>query len=237
MRKVSPGRPSRLHIAFACVLTAAIAWTASSAVAQDDEELEWDTKIMRRFLKDLGLQRDGGSQIEYRERAPLVVPPSRSLPAPRNEAAVGSNPAWPRDPDLKRNQDATSTAAQRAKIKGTAAESAIDEGRPLRPNEMPRGGVATTASTPGTTTTPEDGARPMRPSELGHTKGLWGLLSNVGPEKTESVPFPGEPDRASLTAPPAGYQTPSPAHPYGKTPTKHRSKAADPNDRAVNTSR
>jgi hypothetical protein len=66
-----------------------------------------DTKLMRQFLKDLGLRRDGEG-IDYRERAPLVVPPSRNLPPPQSEASVTANPAWPKDPDVQqRNVAAT----------------------------------------------------------------------------------------------------------------------------------
>jgi hypothetical protein len=224
----------------ACALAAAIASTGTAAFAQDDEEdLPWDTKIMRRFLKDLGLQRAGDqASIEYRERAPLVVPPSRDLPPPRRESSVTDNPAWPKDPDLeRRRQEAAATAASRAKLKGTAAEAMIENGRPLRPSEMPRGGATASIPTPGTTTTPEDGARPLKPAELGAKKGLWDMLSSVGPEKPESAPFSGEPPRAALTDPPSGYQTPSPGQPYGIAPTRHQSKAAKQEDRAVTSGR
>ena len=85
--------------------------------------------------------------------------------------------------------------------------------------------------------TPEEAARPLKPSELGANKGLWGMLSSVGPEKTESTPFTGEPARTTLTEPPSGYQTPSPAHAYGVSPTKHRPQAAKQEDRSIGTAR
>jgi hypothetical protein len=242
MRKITPGGRSRLHVAFACALAIAVAWSTTAAFAQeDDEDVPWDTKIMRRFLKDLGLKRSGDSDgIEYRERAPLVVPPGRDLPPPRSETAVTNNPAWPKDPDVaKRRQDAINTAAQRAKIKG-ANEAMIEEGRALRPDELrapPGSGAPAAAAIPGTTVTPEEGARPLRPAELGQKKGLWDMLSAVGPDKPEYAPFNGEPPRTALTAPPPGYQTPSPGQPYGVTPEKFRPKAADQADRAVTSGR
>src|SRR5262245_63018847 len=49
-------------------------------------------------MKDLGLRRDGEG-IDFRERAPLVVPPSRNLPPPQDGTPVTANPAWPKDPD------------------------------------------------------------------------------------------------------------------------------------------
>jgi hypothetical protein len=53
----------------------------------------------------------------------------------------------------------------------------------------------------------------MSPSELG-SKGIFGSLFKKD-DGGESAKFTGEPPRASLTAPPRGYQTPSPDQPYG----------------------
>ena len=66
--------------------------------------LPLDTKLFRQLMKDLGLRRRDGSGIEYRERSPLVVPPSRNLPQPRSETAATENPAWPNDPDVKQRK-------------------------------------------------------------------------------------------------------------------------------------
>jgi hypothetical protein len=43
-----------------------------------------------------------------------------------------------------------------------------------------------------------------------------------------SASFTGEPPRTNLTAPPTGYQTPSPAQPYANSKEKYESKAVDP---------
>ena len=52
-------------------------------------------------MEGLGLKRDGEANINYQERAPLVIPPSRNLPPPeRTDAAIANNPAWPKDPDV-----------------------------------------------------------------------------------------------------------------------------------------
>src|SRR3979409_1797008 len=84
------------------VVVLAMGWSAGSAFAQsadDDEDVPMDTKLFRQWMKDIGRRRDGEG-IEYRERAPLVVPPTRNLPPPQSEAAVTANPAWPKDPDV-----------------------------------------------------------------------------------------------------------------------------------------
>lgn len=48
-------------------------------------------------------------EIEYRERAPLVVPPSMKLPTPQERAAQ-RNAAWPTDPDVAARRAANANA-------------------------------------------------------------------------------------------------------------------------------
>jgi hypothetical protein len=229
MRNRVPKGRRRGAAALAGALAVALLIGSGAGVwaADDDEEVPWDTKIMRRFLKDLGLQRDG-EQIEYRERAPLVVPPSRALPPPRDAGAVTtSNPAWPNDPDVKARKAAVTN---KKKLNRTAAEAMEAEGRPLSRSELEVGRVP-----PGTDNrkpqSPEESARPMRPSELG-SKGIFSdLFSTFRSDKTEVGTFTGEPVRESLTAPPPGYQTPSPNQPYGVGPQVERHQPAKPEDR------
>ena len=202
------------------------------AFAQDDEEeVPLDTKIFRQFMKDLGLRRDGEG-IDYRERAPLVVPPSLNLPPPQSEASAAANPAWPKDPDVAaRKAEATKKKAPRR----TAAETMDAEGRPLSRAELDKGKVA--AGTPvGGSQEPEEGGRPLTPSELGGKtffKDIFSSFSNEG----ETGTFTGEPVRESLTAPPEGYQTPSPSQPYGLSPKGQKAKPTTVEDRAAGYSR
>src|ERR1700745_2625879 len=108
MRSRNPKRLRRAAAGAAVALALALAWSAGSARAEDakhDETCPLDTKLFRQFMKDLGLSRSGDGLIEYRERAPLVVPPTRELPPPRDEAEVAAKtPAWPKDPDVARRQ-------------------------------------------------------------------------------------------------------------------------------------
>src|SRR5438093_6850210 len=131
-----PTRRSRRAGILAGALALVLAgWGAGTASAQnadvDEEEVPLDTKLMRQFLKDLGLRRDGEG-IEYRERAPLVVPPKRSLPPPQDEAAVTTNPAWPKDPDVDRRKVEKTKKKQPNR---TAAEAMDVEGRPISRSE------------------------------------------------------------------------------------------------------
>jgi hypothetical protein len=214
----------RRRTAVAGTLVLAMAWGSASAWAQtaSEEELPADTKFFRKLFKEFGMQMDGEA-VEFRERAPLVVPPSRSLPPPQTGDVAARNPAWPKDPDVRRRNEAVTTAAQKARLRG-AAESMAEEGRALRPNELEVGRVATGSTE--RVVSPEESARPMKPSELGSN----GLMDFFSPKKSlgnlfsskaeETAEFTQESPRSSLTEPPPGYQTPSAAQPYGLGPAR-----------------
>jgi hypothetical protein len=185
---------------------------AAFAQDDDDEDVPLDTKILRRFMKEMGFKRSEDVGIEYRERAPLVVPPSRNLPPTVIESPPSGNPNWPKDPDVARRNEAS--AAEKAKLR-RSADAAQDEARPLRPDELEkgRGGGTATGSIGNTRPTGEDAARPLPPSQMGtgSKNMLDALFSSIGPQRPESAPFNGEPPRASMTDPPAAIERPHPA--------------------------
>jgi hypothetical protein len=200
---------------FAAVLISA---SVGSAMAGDDDEEDNlpDAVFFRNIMKGFGLKR-GDDEIEYRERSPLVVPPSRDLPPPETDVPVKrTNAAWPIDPDVKRKQEAT---AAKKKV------SSIDESRALRPNEMMPGGADVKGNTQTSipSDAPPDGA-PMKPSQLGFNG--WNF-TNLFSSPPESATFTQEPPRDSLTEPPAGYRTPAPNQPYGVTKDKTTTQAYD----------
>jgi hypothetical protein len=223
MQDRHPKRLRRAAAAAAVALAMALALSAGSARAEDpdDEDIPLDSKLWRQFMKDLGLRRDGDAMIEYRERAPLVVPPSRNLPPPRDEAEVAAKTtAWPKDPDVARRKQ--ELAAEKAKLKGNL--SVEEQMRALRPDELDKPGAGNKKSAdsksadskaPGVSG--DEASRPMMPSDLGtKTEKIFGSIwSTFTPAKPESAPFTGEPPREAMTAPPSGYQTPSPNYPYG----------------------
>jgi hypothetical protein len=210
-------------------LTLATAWGIGGAFgqnAEDEEEVPADTRILRQLLKDLGLQRDQ-SGIEYRERAPLVVPPSRDLPPPRTEATAATNPAWPNDPDIKQRK---ADAAKKKAGSKTAYEAMQDEGRRLTREELDRGRIPPSTDTTASTTKPPvdaeiEGGRRLTQKELGSKSLFSGMFSSFT-DKGETAEFSGEPPRQALTAPPPGYQTPSPSQPYGIGPQRQNQRAA-----------
>jgi hypothetical protein len=216
-------RPRRIALVGALGLVALAAMPPTAAKAQDDDEKtsiwNFDKKILDSVMRGIGLRNGNESQIEYRERSPLVVPPSRELPPPA-DANTARSAAWPVDPDVKRRQD----AAAKRKATNYRGYDPDEEARNLTPSELnPPGTTGATggnrrASAPVNTNIGDDG-KPLQPSELGYFGGLFSSFG--GSNKAEVGTFTREPPRSSLTAPPAGYQTPSPEQPYGlsgKTP-------------------
>jgi hypothetical protein len=231
MRERTAKRPRRAAAMAAVALATVIALGAAGARAADDEEdVPLDTKLLRQFMKDLGLQRDN-QPIDYHERAPLVVPPSRDLPPPRSEEEVtAKTPAWPKDPDVTQRKQAA--AAEKARLKGNV--SVEEQQRALRPDELDKPGRAAKGTdAKGTGQTAEDTSKPLTPSQLGtDTKKLFGsIVSSFTPAEPESEPFTGEPQRDSMTSPPTGYQTPSPNYPYGMGIQQDKRKASKLEDR------
>lgn len=194
------------------VLGAAAIACSAPARAADDEQT-FDQKIVRGIMDGLGFKRDGEAGINYQERAPLVIPSSRDL-APPEQANAANNPAWPKDPDVERRK----TAAAAEKNRNISDEREREQ-NPLRPDQLTPG--ARGKQQKRQAARPDDGYQPpasgfgsqVPPSELGYKGGLFGAMFDN--KKEEQAKFTGEPPRSSLTEPPPGYQTPSPAQPYG----------------------
>ncbi|HME28465.1 MAG TPA: hypothetical protein VKE53_01185 [Pseudolabrys sp.] len=196
-------------VLFGLALGAATLVFPAPARAADDD-LPIDRKIMRNIMEGLGLKRDGEEMINYRERSPLVIPPNRELPPPeRSDAAITSNPAWPKDPDVERRKAQALMENNR-----NVSDEREREQNPLRPDQLTPGGRAKKkqARTDDGYEAPASGfGSQLLPSELGF-KGFGSFFSG---KKEESAKFTGEPPRDLLTDPPPGYQTPSPDQPYG----------------------
>lgn len=190
-----------------------------------------ENRLFGGILRGLGLRSADDPAIEYRERSPLVVPPSRDLPPPQANV-VQRNPAWPVDPDVKRAKDRAD--AKRRMTAGNPNYNINDGNVNLTPAELdPPGSRTTTGSTGGGSTSVGADGKPLLPSQLGYTGGLFGWASfGFGTPKQEVGTFTSEPPRTSLTEPPPGYQTPSPAQPYGVT-RRTENEPVKPADTAV----
>jgi hypothetical protein len=209
-----PQGPTRtsLNAALAVALAAAMLILPTLARAGDDDDnVPFDTKIVRSIMEGLGLKSGREAEIDYQERAPLVIPPSHDLPPPmRPGAAIANNPAWPKDPDIERAK------VQQALENDRDIQAEIErEQNPLPPDQIAPGAKGRKVARRGAQ--PDDGNGDshyrMSPSALGYHGGLLGIFG--GKDDSATARFTGEPKRTSLTDPPSGYQTPSPDQPYG----------------------
>src|SRR5215471_1225765 len=215
---------------FGIVLVIAGSTVVFAGDNDDDGDLP-DTKLIKRFLRGLGLRNGQEAGIEYKERPPLVVPPSRNLPPPTTAGSLAvNNPAWPADPDEKRRAAERKARAERKSF------DPIKAGDPLKPSELAAGRTDKPAMKTGEG---PDHSPEMTPSQLGYTGGLWNSILGLGKTFTgeknvETATFTREPARDSLTDPPAGYRTPSTAQPYGINGKAELPKPG-PADRQVDT--
>jgi hypothetical protein len=206
------------------------AGTFAHAADDDDDEL-LDTKIFKGILKGLGLRKDEAG-IDYRERSPLVLPPSNQLnvlPSPEDVANSKKAANWPDDPDIKRVK-----LRREQERKRKPQNPGVDD-KPLSPSQMmegkataersaiPKGGEAPGKSMEGST-------QPSTNAELG-SKGFMSMFNTgLWAPKEEYTPFTGEPQRSSLIEPPPGYRTPSPTQPYGVGREKWKAPTVDKNE-------
>jgi hypothetical protein len=186
---------------------------------EDEDDKTFEEKVIEGIMKGLGGTNMENRGIDYRERSPLVVPPSLNLPAPASSAEA-TVPNWPKDPDEQRRKDAI-------KARKNTNKDPIEAARVLKPSELAQ--KSDTKSTGGESVD-QPGGNPganaiLSPSQLGYNGGFSGLF---GGSKTETATFKGEPSRESLTQPPPGYQTPSPNYAYGTGPKESLNKEYNP---------
>jgi hypothetical protein len=205
-------RPTRLTKACAALgLAVAVSLlVAPKPACAGDDDSAFYKATLGRVLESIGLKSaDDTSEIHYRERPPLVIPPGHDLPPPEKADAV-ANPAWPKDPDVRRRKLLEKQAKDRPDRETERLRSEdpkLMTPDALAPGPRPRG--VKNVDTEG----PSALGKLLSPSELGHKSGLFG---NIFRGKDDDVAkFTGEPARTSLTEPPPGYQTPSPDQPYG----------------------
>lgn len=143
--------------------------------------------------------------IEYRERAPLVVPKNReALPPPQPKAAERAK-SWPKDQEIARRE------AQRAAAARPKRDEVWD---PVSRTELDRVRSAGQGQVQG------PGADPSCNDPLGRVcnqAAMWSTLKNTkssgAEEKTQLVPGK-EAQRQYLTDPPTGYRKPTTVQKY-----------------------
>ncbi len=204
--------------ALALVLVMGLAPGIARAEDDDDSGLfSLDKKIIYEVLRSFSLtpKRTLEDQFEYRERPPLVVPPSRALPPPQTAAAAARDPNWPVEAATTRQ------AAEKRKASRPALDPE-DLANPVRPSELgPAATGAAAAAASNRSAGDGEMTDQLRPSQLGSSgffDSLFGGGNNSRPEQQPQQQvgaLAAEPRRTRLIDPPAGYQTPSPDQPYG----------------------
>src|SRR5437764_8915370 len=167
-----PNEPStslrRALMGCLCGVLLALPVAASAQQAQDDDEDTFEQKIIKNILGGMGVD-VGRAGIDYRERSPLVIPPTRDLPPPQAAGTATHNPAWPREADHK--VVIRKTKNTRATPDEPGSESV------LTPNELNRGinprAPRVTGPSQNTGSIEEANiGRPMSPSQL-NNKGIF----------------------------------------------------------------
>ena len=204
--RLNDGRRNRRTGASQLALCSALALVlcgSVSAARAGDSDVSSQESMTDQVLGTLGLHNPFEPQygINYSERSPLVVPPTRDLPPP-----VSSNgppaPNWPVD------QDAIARAAKKKEDRVSPRPDYVTESsRPLRPSEL----NVSSVNAPGTTDQ-------SSASDRGEHR--TSILNFDWLKQEDYGTFTGEPPRVSLSDPPPGYQTPSPNQPYGIVPEK-----------------
>jgi hypothetical protein len=112
---------------FGCVAVFALLAAGSGASAQEGE-------AAKSILGAIGIIPKERPPIDYRERAPLVLPPKLDLRTPTAGKIEEENANWPKDPDVA----AARRAAIEAKTPWTSSENyrANNGGSALSPEEM-----------------------------------------------------------------------------------------------------
>ena len=203
---------------------------AARAGDDDDDDKTFEEKIIEGVMKGIGATNMDNSDIDYRERSPLVVPPKIDLPPPTSASTEKAVPNWPKDPDEARRRAEIAKRKKDKKDTRDATQMSRDASRPLMPSELNAAGQKPTTSAqdarnsdslkPG-----EPNSNPLMPSDLGYSGGLMGMFKG---NTTEATQFKQEPPRESLTQPPPGYQTPSPNFMYGTGPKESLNKDFNP---------
>jgi hypothetical protein len=194
-------------------------YVAPEARADDD-----GPSVFGSIMHTLGFRRSGETYdgIDYNERSPLVVPPTRDLPPPVSSNAPPA-PNWPKDADVERKKKAKKDESPRYQT----GDSVQNASRALSPSELTPAGAR-----PGNSSGDGDSSANSQmtdPRDQGAKKSMFSGIF----KKDQYATFTGEPSRQSLTDPPPGYQTPSPDQPYGIGPAETKYKPQSVGDRAA----
>jgi hypothetical protein len=180
----------------------------------------------------LGLPTEPKEAIDYRERAPLVVPPGQNLRQPLDAAPAEQRRAnWPQDPDVTSRRKAVEDARKPMSVESVTGRD-IPSSRRMTPDEIRAGRVAgaEVPRVPATSVgTDRDG--------IDSAKNVFGglaALREMDRKDAAAGPASGslgraEPKREFLTDPPTGIRRPADNAAYRATREGRVGVRDDPN--------
>jgi hypothetical protein len=158
--------------------------SASGASADGDGE------TMKSILGAIGIIPRERPPIEYRERAPLVVPPKLELRAPLDPNATQGRAAnWPNDPDVVARQRDAAASRKLLSNNSRLSPEEIQAGR--RAGPMPASDIKVDRQSDISLMTPDQ------------------LRAQDPRNRAKPVLAGAEPERRTLTEPPTGYRKPA----------------------------
>jgi hypothetical protein len=208
--KIPPRKPA-IATAMVVGLAAGLVVTGFAAPARAQE----DTNPLNSVLGFVGMQFDKDREsIDYRARAPIVVPPRLDLPPPKQALR---DPAWPKDPDILERRHSAANAQRPApqltpQARAELSPAELQRGQGALPTEGPPSECQAGAGTPICLYAP------------------WkALQATLGGAAEPDVVQPGvEPTRTYLTEPPPGYRKATGTIKATMEAPKQQPDAADP---------
>lgn len=176
---------------FLAVLLAGCASSTDGFVAEgSDKDETVEQGLIKGAMESMGAIDPHEKPIETKPRAPLVVPPARTLPPPRDANAAPS-PNFPRNPeDVAEEQRKAASGSELGK-----------DGRIMTPEQLSKYAIPGAGRTDRSDPNP---GRRLTPDEL----------NGQGKVQAEAVKRAANPTgRTSLTEPPDQYRKPSPNAP------------------------
>jgi hypothetical protein len=212
-------------------LSLGLAMSAGPARAGDDDRT-FTEKVSDGFYGMIRGTNMDNRGIDYRERSPLVVPPTLDLPPPVSASGDVPIANWPKDPDERTRKAVIAAKKKNAPPPARVQVTAAGAGGQVQPINIapPVDPQAGQPPVPGTTRPAYASDRngtaltdPVydKPGDL-FTGGAADLADSIGIGNlfgtTKVAPVePGtEPARQALTQPPVGYQTPAAGYAYGE---------------------
>jgi hypothetical protein len=154
----------------------------------------------------------GGSsapEIDYRERAPLVVPPKSTLPPPQDREAARARANWPTDPDKRRRAAAEDDGVLGYLFSEKGRNNDDNVGRlRLSPDELAR----VRSAGPAQVTGPLGGQGSILDDRTSGSAMMYDPMRQIREQDARAKqlanerPIGAEPPRRYLSEPPVGYR-------------------------------